>query len=162
MLGRGAIAIALAAALGVPSLGAAQSTAGPQPQGWTVVRVLKWAMLGTAVGFGGYALVHSNRGNDAYTALRRVCDETPARCEITAAGRYAEPAIEGLFQRTRREDRRAQVGIVGGQATLFGSVGLFIYDLRHARGPQNIPYPSGAAAAMRARPAVAAGVRLAF
>ena len=47
--------------------------------------------------------------------------------------------------------------------TLFGSVAFFIYDLRHARGPSNIPYPSGAAAAaVPGARALAAGVRLTF
>jgi hypothetical protein len=63
-------------------------------------------------------------------------------------------------------DRRAQVGIIGGQVALFGSVALFVYDLRHARGPGNIPYPSGApegaAREASARRSVAAGLRLAF
>jgi hypothetical protein len=129
---------------------------------WTTVRVLKWALLGTAVGFGAYALIHSTRADDAYSELRRICDVTPDRCTISASGRYDDETTEHLFATTRYEDRRAQVGIVGGQVTLFGSVGLFIYDLRHARGPDNIPYPSGPAAAVPGARGVAAGVRLAF
>lgn len=43
--------------------------------------------------------------------------------------------------RADRADRRAQLGIVGGQLALLGSVGLFIYDLRpHDHTPENIPF----------------------
>ena len=43
--------------------------------------------------------------------------------------------------RADRADSRAQLGIVGGQLALLGSVGLFIYDLRpHDHTPENIPY----------------------
>jgi hypothetical protein len=133
---------------------------------WTVVRVAKWAMLATAIGFGGYAIVHSTRADDRYTSLRRLCETRPEMCAIDANGRYTDPTTEDLFARTREEDRRAQVGIIGGQVALFGSVALFVYDLRHARGPGNIPYPSGApegaAREASAWRSVAAGLRLAF
>ena len=43
---------------------------------------------------------------------------------------------------------------------LFGSVGLFIWDLRNDRGPGNIPYPSHARRAPGR--AIAVGARLAF
>jgi hypothetical protein len=153
----------LAAALCTPALADAQSVTPRAREGWTLVRVLKWGLLGTAVGFGGYALVHSTRADDAYTDLRRVCDTEPSRCTIDASGRYEDAAIERLFATTREEDRRAQVGIVGGQVTLFGSVGLFIYDLRHARGPVNIPYPSGTAAVgTPAAGALAVGAQVRF
>ncbi|HUF27149.1 MAG TPA: hypothetical protein VMM18_09245 [Gemmatimonadaceae bacterium] len=47
--------------------------------------------------------------------------------------------------REERTDRRAQMGIIGGQLTLLGSVGFFIYDLRHrASGQENIPFEQSA------------------
>ena len=161
MIRRPILVAALAALLATPVLSsvAAGQQVRVEESRWTPVRVLKWAMLGTAIGFGAYALVHSTRADDAYTELRQICDATPDRCRITGAGPYEDAAVEELFTQTRHEDRRAQVGIVGGQVTLFGSVGLFIYDLRHARGPENIPYPS---AREMGGPGLAAGVRVPF
>ena len=120
---------------------------------WRPVRVAKWALLGVAVGFGVYALRHSAEAGEAYDALRLACNRDAQRCALED-GRYTDAELEGLYQRTLREDRLARRGIVGGQVTLLGSVGLFIYDLRNARGPRDIPYPSARA--------MAAGVRVAF
>ena len=80
-------------------------------------------------------------------------DEERRGCSDETAERYYRTAQE--------EDRRAQVGIVGGQVTLLGSVGLFIYDLRNGRGPENIPYPTRARSAAGGS-IVGAGVRLSF
>ena len=123
-----------------PSLRAQEPLRQPA-QGWTRVRVTKWALLGAAAGFGLYALQHTSRAQHAYEALSRRCLGEPDRCELVN-GRYADPSTEALFQRSGREDRRAQLGIIGGQVTLFGSAALFIYDLRNRRGPDNIPYPA--------------------
>jgi len=123
-----------------PSLRAQEPLRQPA-QGWTRVRVAKWALLGAAAGFGLYALQHTSRAQQAYETLSRRCLGDPDRCEL-ANGRYADPATEALYQRSGREDRRAQLGIIGGQVTLFGSAALFIYDLRNSRGPENIPYPA--------------------
>lgn len=120
---------------------------------WRGVRVAKWALLAAGVGFGVYALRHSTNAGDAYDALRLACSRDSQRCTLDG-GRYADDELERLYQRTLREDRLARRGIVGGQVTLLGSVGMFIYDLRNARGPRDIPYPSGRA--------IAAGVRVAF
>lgn len=120
---------------------------------WRPVRVAKWALLATAVGFGVYALRHSNEAGEAYDALHRACALNEPRCALEE-GRYADPMLETLYQRTLREDRLARRGIVGGQVALLGSVGLFIYDLRNARGPRDIPYPTGRA--------MAAGIRVTF
>ena len=119
----------------------AQQPAPAQPRrGPPVVKIAKWGLLGVAGGLGLYALRHSTRAEDAYADLRGICLETPARCDHRA-GRYPDVTAERLYRRAISEDRRAQLGIFGGQATLFGSVGLFIYDLRDDRTPTTIPYP---------------------
>lgn len=152
------LAFGLAAPVASPA-GAQTPVHGGRP-GWSAVRVAKWALLAGAAGFAGYALTRSTRAEDAYQGLRRLCDTEPARCTLSN-GRYDDAAAERFYHTARQEDRRAQVGIVAGQVTLLGSVGLFIYDLRNGRGPANIPYPSAHARAAPG-PAVGAGVRLSF
>jgi hypothetical protein len=115
------------------------------PRGWPAVRVTKWALLAVAAGFGAYALVNSDRAEAAYGALRAACAEDQARCVLGGDGRYLDARSERLFARSIAADRRARVGIIGGQVTLLGSAALFVYDLRNGRGPADIPYPSGAA-----------------
>ena len=138
----------------------AQTPVRPGPEGWTRTRVAKWALLGAAVGFGGYALVQTSRAQDRYDALGRICVNEPDRCQLDA-GRYRDAELERLYQETNTHDRRAQVGIVSAQVALFGSVALFIYDLRNGRGPRDIPYPSLGAGAAPAR-WLALGARVAF
>jgi hypothetical protein len=139
----------------------AQTPARQGRPGWTPVRVAKWALLGTAVGFAGYALTHSTRADDAYSGLRELCNREPDRCRLTN-GHYEDSEAEALYRGSTREDRRAQVGIFGGQIALLGSAALFIYDLRNGRGPVNIPYPSSARARARPAPALGLGLRLSF
>ena len=58
---------------------------------------------------------------------------------LAAAAGFGAYALAN--SRTERTDRRAQIGILGGQLSLLGSVGLFIYDLRpHHETPENIPF----------------------
>lgn len=137
----------------------AQVPADPGPRRWTPVRIGKWALLGAAAGFAAYAVSHTSRAEDRYAALERTCTVTPERCGVVD-GRYADAALERLYDETARHDRQAQTGIIGAQAALFGSVGLFIWDLRNDRGPVNIPYPSHASRAP-AR-AIGVGARIAF
>ncbi len=133
--------IALVAMTLLASAAGAQQRAPAQPrQGPPVVKFAKWGLLGVAGGLGLYALQHSTRAEDAYAELRDICLEAPSRCAHDG-GRYADSAAEGLYNRAVTEDRQAQFGIFGGQATLFASVGLFIYDLRDDRTPTTIPYP---------------------
>ncbi len=118
-----------------------QAQEAPTPRrGPPVVKIAKWGLLGLAGGLGLYALRHSTRAERAYDDLRSLCLATPERCDHPD-GRYEDATAEALYRRARSEDRRAQLGIFGGQATLFGSVGLFIYDLRDDREPTTIPYP---------------------
>lgn len=58
---------------------------------------------------------------------------------LAAAAGFGAYALAN--SRTEHTDRRAQMGILGGQISLLGSVGLFIYDLRpHHETPENIPF----------------------
>ena len=133
----------LATPLAASSMRAQSTLERPPRQGWTAVRVAKWALVGTAALFGGYALVHSTRADQAYADLHRFCEREPRGCDHDT-GRYADADAERLYQRAVTNDRDARIGIFGGQVALLGGVALFIYDLRNGSGPVNIPYPSGA------------------
>jgi hypothetical protein len=122
------------------SADAQQSPPASSRRGPPVIRIAKWGLLGVAGGLGLYALRHSTRAENAYADLRDICLAAPSRCDH-GDGRYPDAEAERLYHRAISEDRRAQLGIFGGQATLFGSVGLFIYDLRDDRTPTTIPYP---------------------
>ena len=152
-----------AAVLVTEPLGAvleAQSASGRgERRGWTRVRVAKWALFGTAVAFGGYALSQSKQAEDAYGELRQLCRVEPQACEMQG-GNYSSARAEELYQSAIFRDRRARVGIFGGQVALLGSVALFIYDLGTPRGPVNIPYPGGGSGGLVAAPDPAPGGRL--
>lgn len=156
-------ALPLAAALAAVTLGAgavapAQSGGRARPAGeWSAVRVAKWALLGAAVSLGVYALAEHRRGDDAYAELSSMCHADQTRCEMEG-GRYALPEAERLYGRATAADRRAQLGIIGGQLTLLGSAALFVYDLRNGPRPSDIPYPGGSGRGAR----FAVGARLRF
>lgn len=134
-------AIALVALCAVATAEAQVQVSPPRTyDGWTRVRIAKWALLGAAIGFGSYALIHSAQADDQFAQLRQQCQVTPTACQLNE-GRYADPAAESLYRGARASDRLARLGIIGGQVTLLGSVGLFVYDLRNDRGPNDIPYP---------------------
>jgi hypothetical protein len=158
---RRAAALALGVLLVAHALHPARAraqVARPPERGWSAGRVAKWALLGAAVSLGAFALEQHRRADRAYDELRTLCHADTSRCRM-AGGRYVEPEAERLFGQAVAGDRRARLGIIGGQVTLLGSAALFVYDLRNARGPADIPYPSGAAAA---REAVIVGARLEF
>jgi hypothetical protein len=147
--------IVAAALLGAATLNAQVEITPPRPQeGWTKARIAKWTLLGAAIGFGSYALVESGRAEDYYGQLRRQCQTEPQACQLLD-GRYADPEAERLYENAAAADRRARVGIIGGQVTLLGSAAFFVYDLRNGRGPDDIPYPPS-------RAQVGVGLRLKF
>lgn len=64
---------------------------------------------------------------------------------LAAAAGFGAYALAN--SRTEHADSRAQIGILGGQLSLLGSVGLFIYDLRaEHETPKNIPFEQGSQA----------------
>ena len=124
---------------------------------WGAARISKWALFGTSVALGAYALAHSGRASRAYGELHRRCERDAATCRL-ADGRYADASAEALYRETVRHDRRARIGILGGHAALLGSAALFVADLRQPRAPGDIPFPVPGGGA----PLLAIGARLAF
>ena len=145
-------------ALGLFAATAAQAQIDVEPPraqgGWSAVRIAKWAMLGAAIRFGSYALVQSGRAEDHFAELRRECQIEPTACQLQD-GRYSSETAEALYEAAATADRRARIGIIGGQVTLLGSAALFVYDLRNGRGPDDIPLPPN-------RAGMALGLRLTF
>ncbi|MGI8496048.1 MAG: hypothetical protein ACR2OG_00460 [Gemmatimonadaceae bacterium] len=134
----------------------AQRAPAPAAAHWTHVKLAKWSLLAVAAGFGVYALDQTHRADRAYRALDDLCHRSGPSCAVTN-GRYSDDEAERLYSESRAGDRRAQLGIIGGQVTLLGSASLFLYDLRNGRGPRDIPYPSA-----RARSGVVVGLRVGF
>lgn len=135
----------------------AQADAGASRSG--VSRVAKWVLAGATVALGAYAYRENRSAQRVYDRMRTRCEANPSTC-VVDDGRYLDAESESMHARMSAHDRRARTGIVAAQFTLLGSVAFFIYDLRGARGPENIPYP-----AYRARIAagsVQLGARLPF
>ena len=142
----------------VPCDADAQSRASRPPDGRSArvaVRIAKWTLLAGAVAAGAYALDASQSAEGAYERLGQRCQQDGSRCAFTPAGQYVDPVAERLFRDSQRFDSRARTGIIVGEVTLVGSLGLFIYDLRNRRGPADIPFPVPVSAST-----VAIGVRL--
>lgn len=116
----------------------AQPDAGDPRSG--VSRVAKWVLAGATVAIGAYAYTHNRSAQRMYDRMRTRCETVPSACVIDD-GRYLDAESESMHERMSAHDRRARAGIVAAQVTLLGSVAFFIYDLRGARGPENIPYP---------------------
>lgn len=135
----------------------AQGTPRHADDPWRTPRVLKWTLLAASAGLGLWAYRESNRADDDYERLRRLCVADEARCALSG-GRYADDAAEALYRRSNQGDRRARLGLLGGQVTLLGSAAFFIIDLRHGGAPENIPYEPPAVGGARLR----AGLRIAL
>ena len=128
-------------ALPLATAHAQRATLSPPRHRW--MRPAKWIALGAAAGLAGYAVVRTNRANDAYDRLRETCAAEPARCALSG-GAYLDAGTERLYAQAANDDRRAQRAIIGGQTLLFASATLFVLDLRD-RGQADIPYPTGSA-----------------
>jgi hypothetical protein len=106
-----------------------------------VVKYGKWVLLAGSIGMNYLAVREHNRADDAFDALRASCISLPSRCALESGGRYADPAIEDLYQTTLRYDRRARYWLIGGETALAGAAALFIWELtRPKRRPDNIPF----------------------
>lgn len=156
-----ALALASAALLlaGSAAPGALRAQGAPRhtEDPWRAPRILKWTLLAASAGLGLWAYRESSRADDAYERLRRLCTTDQARCAVNG-GQYVDGRAESLYAASNQGDRRARLGLLVGQATLLGSAGFFIVDLRHGGPPENIPYDPAAARGAQLR----AGLRLAL
>lgn len=101
----------------------------------------KWLTAGATVAFTLLA-AHEHRYSDRdWNALLDICRSAEEACAVGGDGRYVRSDAELLYQRSRWYDRRANVRLLGAQASLLATAALFILDLHPGRDePENIPF----------------------
>jgi hypothetical protein len=123
----------------------------------------KWATAATAVTLTVLGAREHRRSADQWDHLLAICAGDHADCVLSPDGRYENPAAETYYRASMRYDRRARVRLLGGQAALLVTVGLFLLDMRHGKeGPKNIPFAPLEVTVDERRGGARVGVRLAF
>lgn len=112
---------------------------GPAPRAAPTIRYGKWTLAALAVGLTGLGIRSHSAAEADFRELAAWCRQG-GRCAGGPDGRYLDPSAETRYQRVINDDRAARAWLIGGQVALIGSAILFVMDLRHDRGPQNIPY----------------------
>jgi hypothetical protein len=106
-----------------------------------VVKYGKWLVVAGSIGMNYLAYRAHNRADDAFDALEAQCLPDHPRCAVGSNGRYANPAIEGLYQSSLRYDRQARGWLIGGETALAGAAAMFIWELARSKSrPHNIPF----------------------
>jgi hypothetical protein len=136
-----AVTWTLAGGLAAPL--AAQTTGAPESRPWyvTTAKWAKWPTLAAAIGFTTVAILRKDDADAVYAVLQDYCKEDSQRCVLNTAGAYADGNAEALYQETLQIDGKARRWMLGGQAFLFVSGGLFLLDLVSGSSkPKNIPF----------------------
>ena len=106
-----------------------------------LVKYGKWLLVAGSIGMNYYAVRAHNRADDNFHALESRCLAVEARCALGAEGRYLDPEIEGLYQRSLHYDRVARGWLVGGETALAGAAVMFVWELTRRKGrAKNIPF----------------------
>jgi len=106
-----------------------------------VVRYGKWALAAGALGMHYLGSREHDRAEEVFGQIRARCAAEEAFCGTNLDGSYSNPETEALFQRTLSHDRRARTWLVGGQLSLLGAAGMFIWELTRPSGRrENIPF----------------------
>lgn len=106
-----------------------------------LVKYGKWATLTAAIGMGLQAAAAHRRADRAFDRLEAYCFEVEARCDQGPGGQYLDPVAERHYQASLRHDRHARGWLLGGEATLLATAGLFIWELSRPKSPpRNIPF----------------------
>jgi hypothetical protein len=106
----------------------------------TLLRVSKWAMLGTTVGAAAYGFSTNRTADHDYAALEQMCVADRENCLRRTGEAYTDAQMEQRYQDVKSLDRKARYALLGTQVGVVATVALFVYDLRHARPPKDIPY----------------------
>ena len=140
-------AIALIAAAVLVASGPMPLSAQQPDSIWTrrgspaLVKYGKWLTLAAAVGMGIKAADAHDDADRWFNRLERYCDLDPTRCNQSSGGSYTDPTAERYYQRSLHHDRVARRWLLGGEITLIGTAGLFVWELtRPKRLPDNIPF----------------------
>jgi hypothetical protein len=105
------------------------------------VKYGKWATLAVAVGMGLKASAAHHAADHAFDHLSAYCGVDPTRCDQGPGGGYVDPVAEQYYQTSLRYDRHARGWLLGGEAVLVATAGLFVWELtRPKQPPKNIPF----------------------
>jgi hypothetical protein len=142
---RGLLLVFLVSSLPVCSSASAQESGSRDQQArpWyvTVSHWGKWPMLAGAIGFAAASLAQKSDADQVYDQLQAMCRDASVNCILGANGKYVKPEAEALFQETLRLDGKARRWMLGGEAALALSGGMFLIDLVAGHGePRNIPF----------------------
>ncbi|MDH3497580.1 MAG: hypothetical protein OER21_12530 [Gemmatimonadota bacterium] len=134
--------ITLAASVG-PLAAAGQQPSVPDTRPWyaSVSHWAKWPALAGAIGLTAAAILKKDDADQVYDGLLSLCRADSATCIQDPTGVYLDPGAEALYRETLRLDAQARRWMVGGQAVLALTGGMFLIDLVTGRQkPKNIPY----------------------
>lgn len=107
----------------------------------TLIKYGKWLTLAAAVGMGIKAADAHNDADRSFARLSRYCEGNAAHCDQLPSGQYVDPAAEAYYQSSLGHDRRARRWLLGGEITLIGTAGLFVWELTRPKYPsRNIPF----------------------
>lgn len=139
---RNLLAILLVVLLAVSPLSAQQGTDSLlRRSSPTLVKYGKWAMVAASVGMGLKAASHHRAADRDFNRLESYCGSQPAGCPQTPSGSYFDPVAERYYQSSVSHDRHARGWLLGGEATLLGAAGLFVWELTRPKSlPKNIPF----------------------
>ncbi|HWA15685.1 MAG TPA: hypothetical protein VG817_04575 [Gemmatimonadales bacterium] len=105
------------------------------------VKYGKWILLAGALGMGYQAAQAHDDAEAAFDRLEGYCFEDRTRCERGQGGRYADPRAEALYQTSLSHDRTSRRWLIGGEISLLGAAGLFVWELSRPKRPgPNIPF----------------------
>lgn len=106
-----------------------------------LVKYGKWAVLAAAVGMGLKAASAHDDADRAFARLDDYCAVDRTRCDQGPGGRYLDPVSERYYQAALSGDRRARGWLLGGEVSLLGAAGLFVWELTRPKAPpRNIPF----------------------
>ena len=139
---RSTVFVLLIVCAAAPSLTAQKRDLSGQRESFqrAVVHNGKWLTAASVAALIFFAEREHRRSRREWNALLDVCRSAQDACALGSDGRYMRSDAEGLYQRSRAFDRRANRWLLGAQAGLLATTALFIVDLHPGVGPDNIPF----------------------
>jgi hypothetical protein len=106
-----------------------------------LVKYGKWLLAAGAVGMNLLADRAHDQADEAFDQIEDACLADQIRCILNVEGKYADPAIEALYQSSLHEDRVARRWLILGETALVGAAAMFVWELtRKSHEPDNIPF----------------------
>ena len=106
-----------------------------------LVKYGKWGLLTASVAMNILAARAHDRADRQFATIEQICSTEDQRCTALPNGRYADPQLEAIYQRTLRYDHLSRNWIIAGESALVGSALLFIWEFSRPKGsPANIPF----------------------